>query len=147
MPNASPRKIVKLWVILKPLATGAKASNAPLATNGLAYPLKNLFVRKKVLLWLAMKSDKPVAAILATDYINNVLAILATNTPAPAPATPVVLVRLAAESIPLAPAPLATNGKMVVAGNKHRMDQMVKSINAMAKLLVYVLRVWASMSR
>ena len=132
MPNASPPKIAKLWVILKPLAMAAKASNAPLATNGLAYPLKNLFVRKKVLLWLAMKPDKPVVAILATDYINNVLAIRATNTLARVRATREVLVPPAAANTPLAPAPLATNGKMVVARNKHRMEQLASCIIAMA---------------
>ena len=63
-------------------------------------------------------------------------------------ATPVVLAPLVAVSIPPAPAPLATNGKMAAVRKKRSlMDQMVKSINAMAKLLVYVLQVWASMSR
>ena len=128
MPNASPRKIVKLWVILKPLATGAKASNAPLATNGLAYPLKNLFVRKKVLLWLAMKPDKPVAAILATDYINNVLAILATNTPARVRATPAVPALPVAANIPSAPAPVAMSGKMELVFLPDQYAKLVLSI-------------------
>ena len=43
MPNASPRKIAKLWAILKPLATAAKVSNAPLVTNGLVFnPIRNV---------------------------------------------------------------------------------------------------------
>ena len=58
-----------------------------------------------------MKPDNSVVAILATDYINNVLAIRATNTLARVRATPVVLAPLVAVSIPPAPAPLATNGK------------------------------------
>ena len=66
---------------------------------------------------------------------------------APAPVTPVVLVRLAAENIPLAPAPAAMSGKTEVARNKHRMEQLASCIIAMAKLLVYVLQVWASMLR
>ena len=69
------------------------------------------------------------------------------NTPAPAPATPVAPALPVAANIPLAPAPLAMSGKMVVAGNKHRMEQLASCIIAMAKLLVYVLQVWASMSR
>ena len=40
------------------------------------------------------------------------------NTPAPAPATRVVPAPPAAENIPLAPAPLATNGKTAAARNK-----------------------------
>ena len=68
-------------------------------------------------------------------------------TPARAPVTPVVLGLPAVENTPPAPAPLAMSGKMVVAGNKHRMEQLASCIIAMAKLLVYVLQVWASMSR
>ena len=33
--NVSRRKTAQLWAILKPLATEGRASNAPLATNGL----------------------------------------------------------------------------------------------------------------
>ena len=62
-----------------------------------------------------MKPDKLVAAILATDYIKNVLVILAINTSVPVPATLVVLAPLAAESILPAFAPAVMNGKMVVA--------------------------------
>ena len=75
------------------------------------------------------------------------LAIRATNTLARVRATPVVWAPPVVASMRLVPAPLATNGKMAVAGNKHRMEQLASCIIAMAKLLVYVLRVWASMSR
>ena len=77
----------------------ARASNAPLATNGLVYQPKMLFVKKKALLWLVMKPDKLVAAILATDYIKNVLVIRAINIPVTAQVTLAVQVLLAAESI------------------------------------------------
>ena len=103
-------------------------SNAPLATNGLAFPLKNLSVKKKVLLWLVMKPDKPVVAILATDYINNVLAILATNTPAPAPDMPAVPALLAAESISPAPAPAAMSGKTELVFLSDQYAKLVLSI-------------------
>ena len=75
------------------------------------------------------------------------LAHQATNTLAPVQAIPEALALPVAANIPLAPAPLAMSGKMVVAGNKHRMEQLASCIIAMAKLLVYVLQVWASMSR
>ena len=89
--------------------------------------------------------DSCNGAILATDYINNVLAIRATNTPAPVPATPAAPALPVAASMRLVPAPLATNGKTAAARN--RMEQLASCIIAMAKLLVYVLQVWASMSR
>ena len=69
------------------------------------------------------------------------------NIHAPVRATPVVWAPPAAENIPLANAPTVMNGKMVVAKNKHRMEQLASCIIAMAKLLVYVLQVWASMLR
>ena len=69
------------------------------------------------------------------------------NIHAPVRATPVVWAPPAAENIPLANAPTVMNGKMVVARNKHRMEQLASCIIAMAKLLVYVLQVWASMSQ
>ena len=76
-----------------------------------------------------------------------VLAILVTNTAAPARVTPVVPAPPAAENIPLAPAPAVMSGKMAVAKNKFSMALKVSYIIAMAKLLVYVLQVWASMSQ
>ena len=66
---------------------------------------------------------------------------------APVRATPAALAPPAAENIPPAPVPAAMNGKTEVARNKHRMEQLASCIIAMAKLLVFVLRVWASMSR
>ena len=64
-----------------------------------------------------MKPDKSVV-ILATDYINNVLAILATNTLAPARGTPAVPVLLVVESTPLVLALMATSGKTTPASSK-----------------------------
>ena len=93
----------------------ARASNALSATPGLAYRLKNLFVKKKVLLWLVMEMAKPEVAILATDYINNVLVLRAINTPAPAQATPEVPVPLATASMPNAHAQVVTVGMAAVA--------------------------------
>ena len=69
------------------------------------------------------------------------------NIHAPVPATLAAPTPLAAESILPAFAPAVMNGKMVVARNKHRMEQLASCIIAMAKLLVYVLQVWASMSQ
>ena len=86
-----------------------------------------------------------MVAILATDYINNVLAIRATNTLARVRATPEVPAPPVVASMRLVPAPLATNGKTAAARN--RMEQLASCIIAMAKLLVYVLQVWASMLR
>ena len=115
---------------------------------------------------LAINTPAPVRATLvvlappATASTNPALVHLLTlgatvlalapqliNTPAPVRATPAVPALLVAASMRLVPAPLATNGKMVVARNKHRMEQLASGIIAMAKLLVYVLQVWASMSR
>ena len=83
--------------------------------------------------------------------------ILGTEAPAPAQVlinilvqgqdTPVVQVPPAAANIPPAPAPAAMNGKTVLVSNKFSTELKVICIIAMAKLLVYVLRVWASMSR
>ena len=83
----------------------------------------------------------------ATANISLALAILAINTSVPVPATLAAPTPLAAESILPAFAPAVMNGKMVVARNKHRMEQLASCIIAMAKLLVYVLQVWASMSQ
>ena len=160
MPNALPHKIAKLWVILKPLATAARASNAPLAIGGLAYRPKNLSVRKKVLLWLVMKPDKSAVEILVAGYIKNVpalhpifgtmelvLAILLTNTPAPAPATPAAPTPLAAENTPPVPAPAVMSGKMAVAKNKFSTVPKVICIIATARWSALRLAIWASMSR
>ena len=65
-------------------------------------------------------------------------------TPAPVPAMQVVWAPLVVASMRLVPAPAVMSGKMVVAGN---MEQLASCIIAMAKLLVYVLQVWASMSQ
>ena len=96
----------------------------------------------------------------AEESIPNVLANLlilghqeSANAPqlinmlVPAPDTPAVQVLPGGVSIPNVPVPLATNGKMVVARNKHRMEQLASCIIAMARWLVYVLRLWASMLR
>ena len=66
---------------------------------------------------------------------------------APAPATPVVWAPPVMASMRLVPAPAVMSGKMAAVRNKHRMEQLASCIIAMAKLLVYVLQVWASMSR
>ena len=79
-----------------------------------------------------------MALALAPQLINML---------APARATPAVRAKCVAENIPNVLANPATHGKMVVAGNKHRMEQLASCIIAMAKLLVYVLQVWASMSQ
>ena len=79
-----------------------------------------------------MKQDKSVV-ILAMDYINNVLAIRATNTPAPVPATPAAPALPVAASMRLVPAPAVMSGKMVVVRNKHRMEQLASCIIAMVK--------------
>ena len=57
-----------------------------------------------------MKPDKSVEAILATDYINNVLAIRVINTLVPAPVTPVAPAQLAVESI------LNVNVQVIIVG-------------------------------
>ena len=59
-----------------------------------------------------------MAAILAMDYINNVLAIRATNTPAPAPATPAAPAPPVAASMRLVTVLAAMSGKMAVANKK-----------------------------
>ena len=69
------------------------------------------------------------------------------NIHAPVPAMQVAQAMLAVVSMRLVPAPLATNGKMEAARNKSSTAPKVSCIIAMAKLLVYVLRVWASMLR
>ena len=58
--------------------------------------------------------EKVVQVKLAMVNISPAPAILATNTPAPARATPAALALLAAENIPPALAPPAMNGKMVL---------------------------------
>ena len=75
------------------------------------------------------------------------LAHQATNTLALVQAIPEALALPAAANIPLVPAPLATNGKMAAVRNKCSTAPKVSCIIAMAKLLVYVLRVWASNER
>ena len=69
------------------------------------------------------------------------------NMLAPAPATPAAPAPLAAENIPPAPAPAVTSGKSELARNKRKTALKEICIIAMAKLLVYVLREWTSMSR
>mgnify|MGYP004419319009 CR=1 FL=1 len=105
--------------------------------------------------------DTPAVQVLPVGVsIPNVLANLlilghqeSANAPqlinmlVPAPDTPAVQVLPVGVSIPNVPVPLATNGKMVVARNKHRMEQLASCIIAMARWLVYVLRLWASMLR
>ena len=76
-----------------------------------------------------------------------VLAIRATNTLARVRATPVVWAPPEVASMRLVPAPAVMSGKMAVAKNKFSTVPKVICIIAMAKLLVYVLQVWASMSR
>ena len=63
---------MKLWVILKPLATAAKASNAPLATNGrvlIQIPVKLMDLN--FLVWGAVLF--PVLETVVVINIKNVL--------------------------------------------------------------------------
>ena len=69
------------------------------------------------------------------------------NIHAPVPATPVVWAPPVVASMRLVPVPLATNGKTAAVRNKCSTAPKVSCIIAMAKLLVYVLQVWASMSQ
>mgnify|MGYP004675102955 CR=1 FL=1 len=78
------------------------------------------------------------ALALAPQHTNTLALVQATQE---APAPP------ATASIQNVLANLATNGKMVVVRNKHRMEQLASCIIAMARWLAYVLRVWTSMSR
>ena len=75
------------------------------------------------------------------------LVIRATNTLAPVPAMQVAQATLAVASMRLVPAPAVMSGKMAAVRNKCSTAPKVSCIIAMAKLLVYVLQVWASMSR
>ena len=69
------------------------------------------------------------------------------NTPAPVPATRVVPAPPVVASMRLVPAPAVMSGKMAAVRNKCSTAPKVSCIIAMAKLLVYVLQVWASMLR
>ena len=85
-------------------------------------------------------------AIVQVIIVGMVAVVLflvhqATNTLAPVQAIPEAQAPLAAVNIPPVSAPAVMNGKMVVARNKHRMEQLASCIIAMAKLLVYVLQV------
>ena len=82
-----------------------------------------------------------------TSCNGDVLAIRATNTPAPVPATPAAPALPVAASMRLVPAPLATNGKTAAARNKHRMEQLASCIIATARWSALRLAIWASMSR
>ena len=85
--------------------------------------------------------------MLATVNIKVAPAIRATNTLARVRATPEVPAPPVVASMRLVPAPAAMSGKTEVARNKSLTVPKVICIIAMAKLLVYVLQVWASMLR
>ena len=61
--------------------------------------------------------------------------------------TPEALALPVVASMLLVPAPAVMSGKMAAVRNKHRMEQLASCIIATVKLWVYVLQVWASMSR
>ena len=79
-----------------------------------------------------------MALALAPQHINTLV---------PVPATPAAPAPLAVASIQNVLANQATHGKMAPARNKRKTVLKVSCIIAMAKLLVYVLQVWASMLR
>ena len=87
-----------------------------------------------------------MTAILAMDYINNVLVIPAINKLAPVPATPAAPVPPVATSIPPAPALMDMSGKMGVV-KKFLTEQQAMFINVMVRLLAFVQQAWTSMLR
>ena len=149
-----PPKIALNWVMIKIAPGQGRAEVVKLATANI-----NLVVVIRVINTLVQGQDTPVVQVppaediilnvIVPHHIRGVVALVSVIVRmlmlVRAPATPVAPALPVAANIPLAPAPLATNGKMVVA--EHRMEQLASCIIAMAKLLVYVLQVWASMSR
>ena len=140
-------KIVMLWAIPKPPAPMAKGLSAHLARAGIVAEQPPKIALNWVMIKIAPGQGRVAMAKPATANISLALAILAINTSVPVPATPAVPAPPAAASIPLAPAQAVMNGKTVVARKKSLTAPKVSCIIAMAKLLVYVLQVWASMSQ
>ena len=131
MPNASPRKIARLWVIPKPLAVAVAVSNARLATNGRALKRMRKSAKNTVSPMSVAVLDKWEKAKAALIYINNAIAKALINMPAPAPDIPVVPAPHATANTPNAPVPADMNGKMVAV--KFKMASMVICTTATAR--------------
>ena len=117
MPNVSPLKIAPLWATLKPLAPAAPASNARLATNGHASNQIRKSVSNTVSPKPVPKLDKWEKEEAALISINNAIAKILTNTPAPAPDTPVAQAQPATVNTPNVPAHPAMSGQMELVSN------------------------------
>ena len=110
--------------------SGGSGIKCPFGNFWACLPTKESICKEEGFTLACNETDNSVVAILATDYINNVLAIRATNTLARVRATPEVPAPPVVASMRLVPAPLATNGKMVVVRNKFSTAPKVSCIIA-----------------